>query len=305
MGNEAFARTIADGMAGLSDPVRVRVLLALAATREPDWTHSGMRYADLREALGIEDGGRLNYHLDKLRDQFVTNEDGHYRLTAAGTRVVGEMYAGTFTGQHDPVEASLDYDCPDCEGPLTASVDSGIISVTCPDHGEVYDMTVPFRAVDRHTPTELYELARHHAWQYVGSVRTDVCPHCGNSFGKPSVKHVVDRSNEQAVEADAHAEFGTDSGSEVLLGFVCHGCGIAFELPIWVFALHCLPAIVFFADHGFDVRQAPLYHATDEWTADAYETENTFVVYFEMKQEELELELDQSLNVLEYERTRA
>lgn len=286
MDDTIAADDVADSLSALANPLRVRILLTLADTWEPDWTQSGRSYADLRDALGIEDGGRLNYHLDELRDQFLTSEDGHYRLTSAGTRIVGEMFAGTLTGQRDPLEGDIEYDCFECDRSLTARVDGGILSVTCPEHGEVYDMGLPFTLVERHTLTELYELAHQRAWRYVGAVRSDVCPHCANRFAGPDPDHI-----------DA------ESGSDILLEFACQGCGVAFKLPVSTMAMHCLPTIVFFADHGFDVRTASLFHAQEDWGQTTYETESRFVVQFEMNDERLELELNRALDVVDYERT--
>lgn len=286
MAKEVSATEVADSLSALANPLRVRILLTLAETQEPDWSQRGLSYADLRDSLGIEDGGRLNYHLDELRGQFLTSDDGHYLLTPAGTRIVGEMFAGTFTGQHDTVAGEIDYECFACDRVLTATVDGGILSVTCPEHGEVYDMGLPVSLVEQHSLTEVYELAHQRAWDYVGSVRNDVCPHCANRFDGPDVEHV-----------DA------ETGSEILLGFACRGCGVAFTLPVSTIGMHCLPTIVFFADHGYDVRQASLFHATEDWSEDVYETEDRFLLTVGIAGEQLEVELDRSLAVVTYDRT--
>lgn len=56
MTDRQLAEQAADGFAVLANPLRVRILLALAETRQPDWDLRGMSYSDLRAAVGVEDG---------------------------------------------------------------------------------------------------------------------------------------------------------------------------------------------------------------------------------------------------------
>lgn len=70
----------ADSLATLASPVRLSVLAAL--DRE-----GPLSYTALRAAAGVEDKGRFNYHLRRL-DGLVAAEDGTYRLSERGERVV-------------------------------------------------------------------------------------------------------------------------------------------------------------------------------------------------------------------------
>ncbi|WP_251341417.1 winged helix-turn-helix domain-containing protein [Haloplanus halophilus] len=70
----------------LSDPTRASILAVLHGRSAP------MSYTALREAAGVEDKGRFNYHLRRL-DRLVRTADGAYALTARGERVVGSLLA--------------------------------------------------------------------------------------------------------------------------------------------------------------------------------------------------------------------
>jgi len=67
----------------LSDPTRVAILQELAAADEP------LGFTALRERAGVQDSGRFNYHLTRLRDRLVTHTDRGYELTDDGRRAAG------------------------------------------------------------------------------------------------------------------------------------------------------------------------------------------------------------------------
>ncbi|PSQ48787.1 hypothetical protein BRD19_05645 [Halobacteriales archaeon SW_7_65_23] len=58
MTDRQFAETAADGLSVLANPLRLRILLALSETHQPDWEQRGMSYSDLRSAVDVEDGVR-------------------------------------------------------------------------------------------------------------------------------------------------------------------------------------------------------------------------------------------------------
>ncbi|PSQ04470.1 ArsR family transcriptional regulator [Halobacteriales archaeon QS_6_71_20] len=78
----ATAGEAADALSALASEHRIAILRELAAA---DWPLS---FSELRERIGMRDGGRFNYHLGELRDRFVRERDGGYVLGHAGERVV-------------------------------------------------------------------------------------------------------------------------------------------------------------------------------------------------------------------------
>lgn len=59
--------TPTDAFGVLGNDTRVAILEALAEATEPGYGQQAVRFSDIRERVGVDDSGRLNYHLDKLR----------------------------------------------------------------------------------------------------------------------------------------------------------------------------------------------------------------------------------------------
>lgn len=275
-----LAEAAADAFSVLSDPLRVRILLALADTRRPDWEHQRMSYSDLRGSVDVEDGGRFNYHLNELCGTFVQSEDGEYWLTLAGTLLIDEIYGGTFSRNHESREGALEYHCGLCGEQLRATVDEGQITVTCPEHEILFDMWLPVHAVPGRSLEELYRIGYLYAWQYRESVCRDVCPHCGGRFDGPTPEHT-----------DSHPL------TTLLLEFECRRCGTAFTLGAELFALVQPAAVAFFIDQGLDPTVPDLYHGTRDWEFECREHEDGFLVTFVVGDDQLDIELNRSLTV--------
>ena len=60
----------------ISHPIRIAILKELA--KKP------IRFADLKRALKIKSGGRLDFHLKKMRSVITTDSDGLYTLNHRG-----------------------------------------------------------------------------------------------------------------------------------------------------------------------------------------------------------------------------
>ena len=83
----------------LADETRLAIIQALWAATELDadgtvgQEASAVRFSDLFAALGIDDTGNFNYHLEKLRGHFVATTDGGYVLTGDGVEVARHALA--------------------------------------------------------------------------------------------------------------------------------------------------------------------------------------------------------------------
>ena len=71
----------ADTFTLLSDETRVAIVRALA-----DAPAEALGFSELRSRVGVRDGGRFNYHLQKLCGSLVEKRTEGYALTAAGER---------------------------------------------------------------------------------------------------------------------------------------------------------------------------------------------------------------------------
>ena len=89
-----------------------------------------LSFSELRDAVGVDDSGRFNYHLDKLVGRFVHRTPKGYMLTIAGHRLAGSIVAGRYNKSAAAPER-VDRYCPDCGGQLTAMYTGGALSLLC------------------------------------------------------------------------------------------------------------------------------------------------------------------------------
>ncbi|SFK98698.1 citrate synthase [Halogranum rubrum] len=73
---------ISSVLSTLAEPARLELLLILYESAEP------LSYSAIRARSSIDDKGRFNYHLRKLRSRYLTNTDAGYSLSDTGRRVV-------------------------------------------------------------------------------------------------------------------------------------------------------------------------------------------------------------------------
>lgn len=115
----------------LSDESRLRILQALGET--PD---DPVPFARLHRRSGVDDSGRFNYHLGKLRGTFVRRTDAGYELTYAGRQVIGAMYAGIYTTNATVEALPVGGNCPVCDGDLVAAYEGETARIDCAECGE-------------------------------------------------------------------------------------------------------------------------------------------------------------------------
>jgi DNA-binding transcriptional ArsR family regulator len=70
--------TVSDAFAALGDETRVDVLRALVDARRENPDDPEVSFSELQARVGVEDSGRFDDHLGKLRGRYVESEDGAY-----------------------------------------------------------------------------------------------------------------------------------------------------------------------------------------------------------------------------------
>jgi hypothetical protein len=138
-----------DSFEAVNDEVRLGILKAFVEERrrrrtEIDWADREitddvviLSFSELRDAVGVDDSGRFNYHLDKLVDRFVYRTPKGYMLTVAGHRLAGSLVAGRYEASSMVGVERVDRHCPDCGERLVAMYAAGSLVLLCEnDHGE-------------------------------------------------------------------------------------------------------------------------------------------------------------------------
>ncbi|MHB9288587.1 ArsR/SmtB family transcription factor [Halobacteriales archaeon Cl-PHB] len=281
---QTVERSPAEGFAALGDETRLAILEALGETPT-----EAVPFSELLARVGVEDSGRFNYHLGKLRDHYVERTDDGYTLRYAGMRVVGAILEGTY-GASDPIEPiDLDAPCVDCGGTVQATYRNERAGVRCIDCGnDLAEFGVPPGVVadrDRAAlPTVLDEFVR----AMVDRAVRGSCPNC---------------SGQVTVTVDDRA--GVSEVSGPIVRFDCRRCHEQIRTsPAEALLSH--PAIVaFHHDHDVDVREAQSWEL--DWcragtVERVVEDPAQFAVRGVLDDERLTLVVDASLGVVESRR---
>jgi hypothetical protein len=269
----------------VTEEARLAILGALATHQAETPREPAMGFTDLREAAGIEDSGNFNYHLDKLRSEYVRQTEAGYALTYAGLSLVGTLRAGVgadTTRGPEPLDAT----CPICGTELTASYEDGLLSVTCENDHKYPRDGLPPNAINGRELEEAITLQTRRTQHHLELVRESVCPACFDD---------VERE---------HEVLDAPQASHVLVA-TCDGCGMVSGSPIGTYLLREPAVIAFYYDHGIDVTRTPF------WALALSVAEPTVVaeeplrlsLSVERGSEELTLTVDEYARLLDSERT--
>ncbi|WP_255150648.1 ArsR/SmtB family transcription factor [Halorarius halobius] len=180
-----------DAFALVGDDTRIRILRALADA------DGALSFSELREQVGMRDSGRFNYHLDKLRGEFVTDAEDGYRLTRPGLRLVGSILANAYTPVEGDASETATAECALCGSDATLTYRDSLLRVECDtveDHVWVSDLPPGARThVDL---PDLLDLGARVNRQRGELARTGTCPQC---FGSTTCEIV--RSDEHPAPA--------------------------------------------------------------------------------------------------------
>lgn len=187
MSGETAAQAAAFG--ALSDETRVSILRELyAAVRAERGHETAVSYSDLQRAVGAEDSGRFNYHLEQLVGRFVERTDDGYELREAGRAVARLLHRGTLTGGAEFEPRPVETACRLCGGPLRVAYDDQHLVVTCEDCPGVFGdhgggglhaaMDVPPSAVGNRDAAALLAVAVRRFEHRAAMSGGGTCPEC-------------------------------------------------------------------------------------------------------------------------------
>jgi DNA-binding transcriptional ArsR family regulator len=232
----------ADAFDALSDPTRVAILRELVSRF---YASEGrpVRFADLRRAVGVDDPGRFNYHLDTLVDRFVTKQEAGYTPTVAGLKAMQSAEMGVYTGSPERTSGRIDYDCSECGDPLTATYENHWLSVACDEHGLKFK-TLVHSSVGREAGlNEVVEYAVGEVWRRLDRAADGICHVC-----RAPALSLSFREDEEAVVAE----------------LTCSECYLEETNAAALFALTHPAALAVLREAGFDVPQAIPFEPLDD-----------------------------------------
>ncbi|MFB6269446.1 MAG: ArsR/SmtB family transcription factor [Halobacterium sp.] len=226
----------ADAFGLLADPVRVEILVALWQADE-----TPVAYSAVRDAVGLRDSGRFNYHLSKLTDHFVEKTDDGYRLRPSGMVVLNAVYGGSYVDAPSRENLDVAGSCPSCDGALEGVYDAGMFRVVCRACGDqLFLLSFPPRGVERRDDDALVRAVSLHARAHTRRAHGGLCPFCGGRM-------------ERALELDADTSLPVST----LLRGECANCGVSNRMSVG-FAVLEHPAVAgFLYDRGVPADAPP------------------------------------------------
>ena len=284
-------RTTPEAAFGLvADETRFRILRALwDAFTDGDGTVS---FSALRERADVDDSGRFNYHLDQLTPRFVRQRTTGYELTYAGKQVVGAAVSGVYTAADsrsvDPMPVG---DCPDCEGRLEASYETGVITVACADCEQVVARPrAPPVLAASYDDAELPAVFGRRTLATVREMNAGFCHLCGGRVTRALHTPVDEIEND----------------GPVAIVYSCEACGRRVDAGVGAVLLSHPGVVAFLHDNGVDLRETPLWELL--WVVDppirvVSEDPLELAVTVPADGEEFVATLDGSLSVQAYSRS--
>lgn len=248
-----------DGAFGLvGDDTRLAILQALWDAYDP-LDPAPVPFSELREAVGVEDPGRFNYHLGKLKTHFVRQTPDGYELREAGKRIMRVVISGTAVDEVSIEPIEIDVECIFCGAPTEVEYEDGLLSHRClgctsrcvaeyPPSLLSQEELPPAGLVDR-SPDEIYYLNRVWMTYREGSAKAGVCPECAGPMPVDEIRICEDHDPDPN-----HDEVCEQCGS-IFWGMVFHTCTVCkfyLQIPTLFYPPSHPAVIAFYYEHGVE-----------------------------------------------------
>lgn len=289
-----------EAFALLGNETRLAILRTLAAAGEP------LSFTELRNRVGIRQGGQFNYHLDKVVGHFVDKREDGYVLRQTGKRVVEAVLSGTLT-EHPVVGPTVveGWSCPYCGAPCEVRYREEHVERRCTSctglygqrdddegwPGDLGALQLPPAGIAGRDARAVLESA--FTWSYAEWLvaAKGVCPRCS-----AHVDHTL-------LVCEAHAEGGVCGacGRRKAVGFRadCTNCNTTLGSVLSMHLAASPELLAFLTTHGVD----PLAESWDwgwDYEEDVVSTEpfeGRFT--FTVDGDEVTLTVDENLDVVE------
>ncbi|MFB6108240.1 MAG: winged helix-turn-helix domain-containing protein [Haloplanus sp.] len=255
---ESAELTPDDAFTLLANRTRIKIIQALGDASTPGVPET-LPFSELRRRANVSGSGRFNYHLDRLRDQFVEHTDEGYRLSYPGVRVYQAIKAGTFTDsvRIDPFE--LDGACHVCGATQVAAYRDSMFRVRCTDCEAVfYKYFLPPSSLGERSTEGVLRAANERIQREIASMSKGVCPWC------------CGRMSARVLAADEDMPHRDNPAIEHRVLHACETCDGAIYTRLGGLVVSHPAVVSFFHDHGTDVFERHIWRlpfaASDERT---------------------------------------
>lgn len=236
-----------DAFSVLANGDRLDILLALGDANERTAVHS-LSFEELRRRSGVSDSGRFNYHLQQLRDVFVTKDGDEYDLLYPGVVLYRAVRADLFTARPRIEKFDVGADCLQCGTGLHGHYRNQIMVLDCPDCGHLaLKYYVPPAVLRDGSVDDILAAGDTYSRRDVMTVAAHVCPTCGNRI-----------THEVLPEAEESSELAADI-DEVAVVHYCFHCDHFLTTSVSALLLYEPAVVAFLFEHGLDALGTPLW----------------------------------------------
>ncbi|WP_434523177.1 winged helix-turn-helix domain-containing protein [Halorubrum sp. AS12] len=190
-----------EAFALLGHDIRLDILVALldnwvAAYTEP------IPYAELMDAVEVEDSGKFNYHLGKLRGAYVQQVEDGYVPTAAATALYRAVVAHQPGREANRTQFDVDSECPSCDAELVGTHERGFLSVDCTSCEDWIGFSYPFpkNGFANRSDDEIVRAAHSRCKHHLAAARSGQCPFCTATTTIELQKDAIAEGDDPAVE---------------------------------------------------------------------------------------------------------
>ena len=190
-----------EAFALLGQEIRLDILFALlehwrAAHTEPQ------SYSSLMRAVDMQDSGKFNYHLKRLRGVYVRKVEDGYVPTASATALYRAILATRPTEDAERSTIAVEDACPDCGGSLSGTYEGSFLTVHCEDCGTTpggFTYPFPKNGLAGRDDAAVLEAVSRRASQHIELARSGQCPFCA---GRTAVALDCDADLPVEIECD-------------------------------------------------------------------------------------------------------
>ena len=292
----------------LGNETRIQILQTLGEAPGP------LSFTELRDRVGIQQGGQFSYHLGQL-GHFVRKREDGYELRQTGRYVIQAVLSGAVTDGSVREPTRVEQRCPRCDGPTEVRYHQGDVEQFCTEcdgtfgrHGPTQQgylgcLTLPPAGLQGRTNDDVVRVAW--TWTQLQSqaIARGICPNCS-----AGLERWVDVCEEHDTSDGVCDRCGRRYA--VQLHYRCTNCIFDGESTFSAALVANIDFLAFLISHGLDpispTRFATVQRVFDDYdevvrSTDPFEADFTFTV----DGDALTLTVDADLSVTDAERRTA
>jgi hypothetical protein len=160
-----------------------------------------LSYTEMMAATDMEDSGKFNYHLEKLRGVYVEEVEEGYVPTASAVALYEAVIANRPT-ESIPGNFDVDETCPNCAASLRGQYEQEYLTVECPACDLFWGITYRFpkNGLAVREDESVYEALYDRMMYHVGLARTGQCPSCAGITSVTLLQERLDNESTPTAE---------------------------------------------------------------------------------------------------------